>query len=458
MPPACHGVRTLACLLALAATLVLAPGAWGATVTSTADSGAGSLRAAVDAAAAGEAITFGPGLGAITLSSPVDVDTPVAIQDPENDAEVRGSAGPLLRFVSGSAGSSVRGVRLLATGGAGVAVGAGIGPIAVRAAPAVLGEPPLALGAGANGGIVPPPDLRVARGSAGGLVVSGTAGVAGGLDVYRGNPAAGSGAAFGGELPVPAGPFSAALPFDAASGDLVAATLTGASEGTSAFATVRVPGDLVAPRLLGAVAVSQTQVRVRLSEPVDPASVAPADFALRMGTSARALAGAALGADGATVLLSAPRAWRGGEAGTVALSAPGAVLDGSGNESGAPEAVRVAAAPGDVLEPLASALRVRPRALCLTRGRRCRRAGALVRFVASEESRVTFVLQRGNRRVGVRKYDARAGSNTIRFNGRVKGRKLRQGVYRLLVYLEDAVGNQTSDPPLQRFTIRRVTG
>ena len=70
---------------------------------------------------------------------------------------------------------------------------------------------------------------------------------------------------------------------------------------------------------------------------------------------------------------------------------------------------------------------------------------------------MTFVVQRGDRRVGVRKYDAREGSNTIRFDGRVRGRKLRQGTYRLLVYLVDAVGNETTDPPLQRFTVRRVT-
>jgi hypothetical protein len=256
---------------------------------------------------------------------------------------------------------------------------------------------------------------------------------------------------------VPAGPFGAALSLDAPPAEGFTATLTG-DPGTSAFAAVRVPGDLTPPRLLGAVAVSQTQVRVQLSEPLDPRSVGPGDFSLSMGGVPRALAAAAPGADGATAMLSAPRAWRGGEAGFVTLSEPGAVADATGNESATTDAVRVAAAPADVLEPLASSLRVRPRVVCLTRGRRCRRPGAVVRFVASEESRATFVLQRGNRRVGVRKYDARVGANAVRFDGRVRGHKLRRGTYRLLVYLADAVGNETQDPPLQRFRVRRTTG
>ena len=439
------------------AALAVAPAAPAATVTSTGDAGSGTLREAVANATAGEVIGFLAGLGAVTLSSTIEVATPVTIQDAQADAEVRGSADPLLRFVSGSAGSTVRGVGLSRPGGRAVEVAPGVGPVSVRVAPAVVGSPALELGAAANGGLPAPGDLRVVRGRSGGLVVVGTAAAAGALDVYRGSPSAGSGAAFAAEVSVPAGPFRGGLGIDADPGDTMSATLSAAA-GTSAFAPVRVSEDLTPPRVLGAVAISQNQVRAQLSEPVDPATVAPGDFALSMAGAARGLSGAAAGPDGATVLLTASRQWRAGEAGSLALREPGAIADVTGNESTAPESVRVLAAPGDVVEPLASSLRVRPRALCLTRGRRCRRAGTIVRFIASEQSRATFVVQRGNRRVGVRKYDARTGANAIRFDGRVRGRKLRQGTYRLLVYLEDAVGNQTSDPPLQRFSVRRTLG
>jgi hypothetical protein len=448
----------VAAAAALAAVMgVVASTAHAATVTGTGDAGAGTLREAVTSATAGETIDFLPGLGAVVLSSTIDVGTPVTIQDSQADVEVRGTANPLLRFVSGSGGSTVRGVSLVRAGGTAVAVAGGVGPVAVRAAPEMHGAPALVLGVGANGGLPAPGDLRVVRGRSGGLVVVGTAASAGALDVYRGAPSDGSGAAFAAEIPVPAGPFAGALGITAAPEDALSATLSGAA-GTSAFASVRVSGDLTPPRVLGAVAISQTEVRAQLSEPVDPATVAPGDFALAMAGAARGLAGAVAGPDGATVVLTAPRAWRAGEAGTLALREAGALSDVTGNESGAPESVRVLAAPGDVLEPLASSLRVRPRALCLTRGRRCRREGTIVRFIASEQSRATFVVQRGNRRVGVRKYDARTGANAIRFDGRVRGRKLRQGTYRLLVYLEDAVGNETADPPLQRFSVRRTVG
>ena len=49
------------------------------------------------------------------------------------------------------------------------------------------------------------------------------------------------------------------------------------------------------------------------------------------------------------------------------------------------------------------------------------------------------------------------GTNTLKFNGRLGARKLRAGRYRLLIYVQDAVGNVTDQPPIQLFNVRRST-
>ena len=104
-----------------------------------------------------------------------------------------------------------------------------------------------------------------------------------------------------------------------------------------------------------------------------------------------------------------------------------------------------------------SSLSIRPRAICLTRSRRCRRTGATVHFISNESGRARLVILRGNRRVGEDVANAVAGRNRVRFTGRLRGRKLRAGSYRMLLYIEDAVGNETDEPPIQRFTVRRAT-
>ena len=49
------------------------------------------------------------------------------------------------------------------------------------------------------------------------------------------------------------------------------------------------------------------------------------------------------------------------------------------------------------------------------------------------------------------------GTNTLKFNGRLGARKLRAGRYRLLIFVQDAVGNITDQPPIQLFNVRRTT-
>jgi hypothetical protein len=155
------------------------------------------------------------------------------------------------------------------------------------------------------------------------------------------------------------------------------------------------------------------------------------------------------------VTLVSSTEWEWGEAGFVEQSGPGVVSDRSGNASLAPQRRRVAAAPGDFIIPLASGLSVSPRRMCVNRGPLCRRVGMNVRFTSSEAGRARFTVLRVNRRLGTRTYEAVRGLNNVLFDGRVRGNKLRPRTYRLLVFVEDAVGNVTEEPPITTFSVKR---
>jgi hypothetical protein len=71
---------------------------------------------------------------------------------------------------------------------------------------------------------------------------------------------------------------------------------------------------------------------------------------------------------------------------------------------------------------------------------------------------VTLVVKRSDVQIGKRLYgNIVAGANTLKFNGRLGARKLRAGRYRLLMYVQDVVGNVTDQPPIQLFSVRRVS-
>src|SRR5262249_1868568 len=133
--------------------------------------------------------------------------------------------------------------------------------------------------------------------------------------------------------------------------------------------------------------------------------------------------------------------------------------DVAGNVNVATSQIRVAAAPGDFIAPIGANLAVNPRSVCLTHGRSCSHPGMTISFTTTEAGKATIVIQRGDVRVGRRVYAAvDEGPNSLRFNGRLSGRKLRAGRYRLLLFLQDAVGNVTDQPPIALFSVRRVTG
>jgi hypothetical protein len=122
----------------------------------------------------------------------------------------------------------------------------------------------------------------------------------------------------------------------------------------------------------------------------------------------------------------------------------------------------------DMRRPVASLLRVTPGRFRAAAARATRRrAGARISYALDETAKVTFTIKRiitrvvrGKKRAGYRPLrgsfsDAgEVGGNTLRFSGRLRGRKLRPGLYRLIALPVDAAGN-TGNAVYVRFRIVR---
>jgi hypothetical protein len=316
------------------------------------------------------------------------------------------------------------------------------------------GGKPIASAAGANGGIAPPQNLRIGpRRSDGSLPLTGNA--TGTVELWAGSPFGSSAPSFQASMSS-SGDFTYNLPTEPAPGSVFAASVTGGS-GSSEFATVSVPSDVSSPAASFARALDTGSVRVDFTEPLDPASVQSEDFKLTMAGADRAISGLSVSPDGRFVTLTSS-GWRAGEAGYVELTSPGAVNDSSGNALLAAARLRVAAAPGDFFAPLGARLRVTPKTICLTHARNCRKPGMTIKFVTSEPGKARLLVKRGNKTLGSRLYgNIVAGLNSLKFNGRLGSRKLRAGRYRLLMYVQDQVGNVTDQPPITLFSVRRVS-
>jgi hypothetical protein len=108
----------------------------------------------------------------------------------------------------------------------------------------------------------------------------------------------------------------------------------------------------------------------------------------------------------------------------------------------------------DLRAPVASLLSVAPTAFRAP-GRRAaggqrRCSGARVSYALDEAAVVTFTVQRAVRRRGRTRYvrvrgslthAGAAGGNRLRFSGRLPGRSLKRGRYRLVALPTDAAGN-----------------
>jgi Right handed beta helix region len=318
------------------------------------------------------------------------------------------------------------------------------------------GGKPIATAAGANGGIAPPQNLRIGpRRPDGSLPLTGST-APGTVELWSGNPSSASAPSFLDSFSSP-GDFTYNFATEPAPGSVFAAEVLGGGSSSSEFATVAVPADIVSPNVAFARALDTNNVRVDFTEPLDPGSVQKEDFKLTMAGADRPIASAFASPDGRFVTL-ASAGWKAGEAGYVDLTSVGAVTDASGNAMLSAPRLRVAAAPGDFIAPLGGRLSVTPKTMCLTHGRGCRKTGMVIKFVTSEAGKARLLIKRSDVTVGTRLYgNIVPGLNALKFNGRLGARKLRAGRYRLLIYVQDAVGNITDQPPIVLFKVRRVT-
>jgi hypothetical protein len=201
------------------------------------------------------------------------------------------------------------------------------------------------------------------------------------------------------------------------------------------------------PAIVSATAVSLTEVRIYLSEAVDPASVQPTDFALTMADSERAVTTASV--SGTVVQIGSNSPWFNGEAGSIRLAGPGAIAGTSGAPSTQVDPVKVGAAPGDFVAPTVGSFRVAPGRIRCFCGRKVR-----LIFNTSQDAYRGFVtVYRGGTSVGQRRIVARPGRNSYNFDGRINGRLLNRGNFRLQVQVVDLVGNLT---PLTQAPSRRL--
>jgi hypothetical protein len=411
----------------------------GSRVTNSGGTGIAVSGAGATIATATISGTSGPGIdssgGATNITSP--------------DVSGGGGSGIVL---SGN-GGTVNGGQVHGNGADGILIG-GQNDTVTHVVLYGNGGKPIATVPGANGGIAPPQNLRIGpRRTDGSLPLTGSA--FGMVELWSGNPFSASPPSFAASFGAD-GDFSYSFPSEPAPGSVFAASVTGGS-GSSEFATVAVPSDTSSPVASFARALDTGTVRVDFTEPVDPASVQASDFKLTMAGADRAITGTGVAPDGTFVTLTSS-GWKAGEAGYVELTSPGAVNDSAGNAMLTAPRLRVAAAPGDFLSPLGARLRVTPKTICLTRGSRCRKPGMTIRFISSEPGKARLLIKRSNKTVGSRLYsNIVAGPNTLKFNGRLGSRKLRAGRYRLLMYVQDPVGNITDQPPIVLFNVRRVT-
>jgi hypothetical protein len=435
------------------AVLALAPaGAYADVVSDPGDSGPGTLRQAV---ADGGTVTFAPGLGHITLNSTITANLLVTISDPEGDVNVAGSGSfPLLDFATGSGSSSVQGVNFAG----GVVVGDGVTGVKIERSPIFNATTPITLGAGSNGNIAAPHDMRVGpRQPDGSLPVTGAVSSGSRVDVYAGDPAGSTATKFLGAATPSSGSFSLVPNPELTPGTKVAATVTGT--GTSQYsATATVPSDVTSPTIRTAFALNTNEVIAIPSEPLADGSLNLSDFSLQMAGVPRAITSGAVAPDGSRVYLISSQPWNPGEAGGLSLTGPGKLTDVAGNWNTGTSPVTVGAAPGDFQAPLVQNLKLKPSKICLTKGKKCRHPGVTISFITNEVGKAVVVINRAsNRRAGefVKRVKT-AGLVKITWHGTIHGRKLRAGRYVIEVSMEDNVGNVTDSPPFKVFHIVRT--
>ena len=482
--------------VALGAALAAAPAAGAATtftVTGTGDAPGvcagtcSSLRQAITSAngtPGADVVVFDDALGAATIGvgTTLAATDPVDIDGGDDITLQQAGAGPLLRFEAGAAGSRLRNITLAGPGPGGAGATSLVSTAAsdltvsdstlrdattsglaidgdaqrVRSTQNTIfgyGTKAISFDAsGVNGGITPPASLRVGpRRADGSVPVTGATATGGTLELFRGPHQA-----FAFSAAVGPGDFSLLPLPEPTPGEAIAVTVTDSSGNTSEYAAT-VVSDVASPFLMGAVATSLSTVDVQPSEPVDPASIQPEDFHVEMAGVTRTVVGAVASGDGGRITLSLLEPWEAGEAGMMRLTGPGAISDTAGNVSLAPADLHVGGAPGDFVAPDITGFKLKPnRGVCFVLGPRCKRDRPAIIFYSSEDGDTYITVFRGSRRIGERRYTGQPGDNYIRFDGKIRGRRLRPGLYTMYVAMQDEVGNRTAfaDQPHVSFRVK----
>jgi hypothetical protein len=406
---------------------------------------AGSILRGVTLQGAG-----GPGALLNVTANSVLVDRVSALGGAGNGIDVTGGA------------DSVSVVDSLVTGnvGHGVRIAAGSTRVSVRRTRTYLnGGKPIALEGGANGGSAPVQGGQVGPRQADGTLPFSGSSAAGIIEVFEGNPYPGGFAtSFLDAFEAPGGPFFHPFPVEPGAGATLASTVT-PSAGTSEFALHSVPGDVTSPQIRKGRAVSTSRVIVQFTEPVDPSTIQRDDIVFEMADVKRNVTSIVPSSDGLSATISSNEGWEPGEAGLTRFNAVGVANDLSGNLVSAIPRVRITAGPGDFNKPRASRLKVKPKRFCVRLSRRCPRPGTTLTYRASEDGRMMIVVRKGKKRIGSLPFrNAEIGSNRVRVQGRLRGRALKPGRYRLEVWLEDDVGNEATKKPAATFNVRRSFG
>jgi hypothetical protein len=382
----------------------------------------------------------------------IDGGGDVTITQPSSDAD------GLIVFGPGAGGSSLSGLTLVggsSTATSGVEITGGVSPIRVTHTPIYR----FGKNAIENSGTQAPQSFRIGpRRADGSLPFTGTTGSGGTVEVYQGSPA--SSTAFFLEQAVNAGQFAFGGPTEPKPGEKYEAFVTDPATNTSDLsATATVPDDVVSPWLVGAVATSQNTVTVQPSEPVDPGSVQNGDFVLEMATKTRVIDGSSATPDG-KILLYSHDGWQPGDAGYLSFSGPAAVTDLAGNESStSTPQIHVGGAPGDFIAPVITSFKIKPnKKLCFLKGPKCKKPGTALVFNSSEDGDAWVRVYRGPRYIGTRRFSGQPGDNYIRWDGKIRGRRMQPGRYKMYVAMEDVVGNRTPEDqqPSYVFSVKKV--
>jgi hypothetical protein len=208
-----------------------------------------------------------------------------------------------------------------------------------------------------------------------------------------------------------------------------------------AFASVGAPAVASAapPAISSAVAISLKDVRIYFNQAVDPGSVQTTDFALSMADSDRPVTATTVAPDGLTAIVSSSSQWFNGEAGSIHLAGPGAINSTTGEPSTSTDPVKVGGAPGDFIAPTIGGFRLtRSRVKCWCGGK-----VGLIYSTSQDAYRGFLTVYRGGTKIGVRRIVARPGRNNYGWDGRINGRLLNHGRFRLQITVVDLVGNET---------------